>query len=59
MVPVKESGLIMKLRGMILEFLLDSLRLNPFCFFLRRTLFFSFYLTGVGVFCNHHRPPAG
>ena len=49
----------MKLRGMMSEFPLDSLRLNPFCFFCARNSFFAFYLTGVGVFCNHHRPPVG
>lgn len=57
-VPVRESGLVMKPRGMIHRLLPDFLRVRTFCFFLRQALFFSFYLTDVGVFCNHFRPPA-
>ena len=50
MVPVKDYGLVMKLRGMIRKLLPNSLRLNPFCFFLRPTHFFSFHLTGAWSF---------
>jgi hypothetical protein len=59
MVLVKQSGLVMKLRGMILELRPEVPRLNPFYFFRDSSAFFSFHLTGVGVFCNHHRLPAG
>jgi hypothetical protein len=58
MILVEDCGLVMKLRGMIRRLLLDFLRLKPLCFFLRRTLFLCFYLTGVGVFCNHLVPTA-
>ena len=57
-VPVKKCGLVMKLRGVIHQLFPDCPRLSPLCFFLRRTLFFSFYLTGIGVFCMHLRPTA-
>jgi hypothetical protein len=55
MVPVEEYRLIMKLRGMRLELPTEGLRPAPFCFFFGPTTFLSFYLTGVGVFYNHHR----
>jgi len=42
MVLVKESGLIMKLRGMIRKLLSFFLRANRFCFIVRRHLFFFF-----------------
>jgi len=58
-VRVKGGGLIMKPRGMISTFPPSSLRLIGFYFFLPRTGFFSFHLTGVEVFYNHHRPPVG
>ena len=57
-VLVKECGLVMKPRGVIQQLFPDFLRVNPLCIFLRRTLFFSFYLTGIGVFCMHLRPTA-
>jgi hypothetical protein len=56
MVPVKEFGSIMKLRGMISILPLESLGANALSFFFVRDSFFSFHLTGVGVFYNHHRP---
>jgi hypothetical protein len=59
MVLVKESGLIMKLRGMMLESRPGDLHLMPCCIFLGPATFFAFYLTGAEVLCNHHRPPAG
>jgi hypothetical protein len=57
MVPVKEFGSIMKLRGMISKLPLESPGAKASSFFCIYDSFFSFYLTGVGVFCNHHRPP--
>jgi len=59
MVHDKDCGLIMKPRGMMGKFPLNPQWLNRFYLFLPRISFFAFYLTGVGVFCNHHRPPVG
>jgi hypothetical protein len=59
MIPVKDYGLIMKLRGMISKFPLQSPGPIALVFFSVLASFFSFYLTRVGFFCNHHRPPVG
>ena len=59
MVLVHQSGLTMKLRGMRIELPTEGLRPAPSCFFFGPTTFLSFYLTGVGVFYNHHRSLAG
>jgi hypothetical protein len=59
MVHVKKSGLLMKLHGMKLESRPGDFHLMPCCIFLGPATFFSFYLTGVEVLCNHHRLPAG
>ena len=48
----------MKVRGMMSPKPADLLRLNSPVFFFVQTSFFSFHLTGLGVFYNHHRVPA-
>jgi hypothetical protein len=55
MVSDEDSGLIMKLRGMISTLTPGLPRLNPFCYFFVQPSFFSFHLTGTRVSCNHHR----
>jgi hypothetical protein len=59
MVHGKESGLVMKLRGMRLEGTPEIPGPTLFRFLLSPTAFFSFHLKEVGVSCNHHRLPAG
>jgi hypothetical protein len=59
MISVDTAGFVMKLRDILCELPQDCLRLDAFCFFFGQAFFFSFYLTGDGVFYNHHRSSAG